>query len=389
MASPRVAQLSANPADANPYVALLAAGLAGAGIETTIVDDPGTDGLPQTAQHADIIHLHWLELWGRPPYHSLQHLARWRAPGRGLRRWLEPALNNPARVETRRERFLDRFFVALVDYQAGGGKLVYTLHNWGQHEGEGDRVEQAALDRLLQLADAVQVHAEYIVPELQARLPSSASPVVSVIPHGNYIGAYSNTVDRHEARRRLEVPNDAFAILFFGLIRPYKGLEELLPAFAQVADPDARLLIAGQSRPRDYAGQLASNAGDSRVRWHPQFVPPADVQVWMNAADVVALPYRRITTSGAAMLAWSFGKPVIAPSLPAFVELMDKAPFLGVLYDPTDPTALRDALQQARNIDSEARHDQIIDWANQFNWQAIGQRFAGLYEQVRPIIGDR
>ena len=93
----------------------------------------------------------------------------------------------------------------------------------------------------------------------------------------------------------------------------------------------------------------------------------------MNAADVVVLPYRRITTSGAAMLAWSFGKPVIAPALPAFVESMDNAPFLGILYDPTDPAALRNALQQATAIDWQA-HRASKSWPGpeQFNWQASG-----------------
>ena len=383
----QVALLSANPADANPYVALLRSGLAGAGYDAAVFDDPGADGLPPAARGAAILHLHWLELWGRPPYHSLQHLVRWGAPGRAVRRWLEPVLNRPSRVEARRARFLDRFFAALEQYKARGGRLVYTLHNWGQHEGEGERVEQAALDRLLQLADAVHVHATYIVPELRAKLSEGASPEIAIIPHGNYIDAYPNILERNEARRRLSLADNAFCYLFFGLIRPYKGLEELLPAFAQVADPKARLLVAGQSRPRGYAGELAGDGNDSRVHWRPQFVASDDVQVWMNAADVVVLPYRRITTSGAAMLAWSFGKPVIAPALPAFEKPMQAAPFLGILYDPGDRAALQDALQRARDIDPTAQRAQILDWTSQFDWQRIGQRFADLYDQLRS--GDR
>ncbi|MEZ4767524.1 MAG: glycosyltransferase [Caldilineales bacterium] len=382
---PRVALLSANAADANPYVALLRAGLAGAGVEATLIDDPGEDGLPEAARRADIVHLHWLELWGRPPYRSLQQLTRWGVPGRGVRRWLEPALNSPTRGEAWREQFLDRFFAALADYKTGGGRLVYTLHNWEQHEGEGGATEHAALDRLLQLADAVHVHAHYVVPELRTRLPAKAAPVIRVIPHGNYIGAYPNTLDRDEARRRLAITDDSLACLFIGLIRPYKGLEELLPAFAQIADPRALLLIAGQSRPQDYAGHLAMIYADGRVRWHPQFVPHDEIQVWMNAADVVTLPYRRITTSGAAMLAWSFGKPVIAPALPAFVELMDKAPFLGSLYDPNNPTALTATLQSAGSRDWSTCQPDILDWTAQFNWPRIGHEMAALYDQVLRV----
>ncbi len=325
---------------------------------------------PRPRAAADLLHLHWLELWGRPPYSSLAGLGRWGLPGRGLRRWLEPALNSDAVFARRRQRFLDRFFVALEQYKARGGRLVYTVHNLGQHEGEGGAVEAAAMQRLLTLADGVHVHAEYMADEVQRLLArpegfrlksydaslssqNPSGPCLAVIPHGHYIDAYPNTVTRADARRALHLPpsltvnHSPFTIhhsptlLFLGLLRPYKGLEELLPAFRRLSDPNASLLLAGRPRPSDYAARLAAQAADDpRVRWHPHFVPDAEVQLWMNAADAVVLPYRQISTSGAAMLAWSFGKPVIAPALPAFVEPMAAAPFLGLLYDPAEPDGL-------------------------------------------------
>ncbi len=102
----------------------------------------------------------------------------------------------------------------------------------------------------------------------------------------------------------------------------------------------------------------------------------------MNAADAVVLPYRQITTSGAAMLAWSFGKPVISPALPAFLEPMAAAPFLGLLYDPADPRALAEALRQAAQIDWQAQQATILAWARQFDWPGIGQQMAALYRRV-------
>jgi glycosyltransferase involved in cell wall biosynthesis len=175
--------------------------------------------------------------------------------------------------------------------------------------------------------------------------------------------------------------------LFLGLLRPYKGLEELLPAFRSLPDPNAALLIAGRPRPSDYAAHLAEQAAyDPRVLLHPHFVPVDEVQVWMNAADAVVLPYRQITTSGAAMLAWSFGKPVIAPALPAFLEPMAAAPFLGLLYDPAAPNGLADVLRQAVAIDWQTHHQPILAWARQFDWPGIGDQFAALYQQV---IGDQ
>ncbi|MBE2235426.1 MAG: glycosyltransferase, partial [Anaerolinea sp.] len=162
-----VALLSAAAREANPYIDLLCGGLASAGVDVSLVQDAGEDGLPAAAQQADLIHLHWLELWGRPEYSSLAGLSRWGLPGRGMRRWLEPALNSAPAFARRRQRFLDRFFAALAAYQARGGRLVYTVHNLAQHEGEGGAVEAAALRQLLARADGLHVHAGYMADQVQ------------------------------------------------------------------------------------------------------------------------------------------------------------------------------------------------------------------------------
>lgn len=377
------ALLSANPAQANPYISLLMGGLQEAGIDVSLYADPGVDGVPVGAATAELLHLHWLELWGRPDYVSL---GGWRAPGvlgRGLRRWVEPAVNCEPLFERRRRRFLERFFARLAKYKASGGKVVYTVHNLGQHEDEASRVEEAGLQRLLELADAVHLHAHYLLPVLETRLKPGRQVRVVTIPHGNYVTWYPNQVSRQDARSRLEAGGKSIIYLFLGLIRPFKGLEELLPAFRQLADPQAMLWVAGQSRPPGYHYQIAGlAAADSRVRWHPQFVPDDQIQLWMNAADVVVLPYRRTTTSGAAMLAFSFGKPVIAPALPAFRELMADKPFLGELYDPAEPDGLRLALERARTVDWPSHRPSILAWVQQFDWPTIGRRFADVYGQV-------
>jgi glycosyltransferase involved in cell wall biosynthesis len=102
----------------------------------------------------------------------------------------------------------------------------------------------------------------------------------------------------------------------------------------------------------------------------------------MNAADVVVLPYRHVTTSGAALLAFSFGKPIIAPALPGFLELMHDNPELGLLYDPVAFHGLADALRQAQTTDWQAHHAQILSWVKQLDWAGIGRQFVDLYEEV-------
>ncbi len=106
-------------------------------------------------------------------------------------------------------------------------------------------------------------------------------------------------------------------------MRPYKGLEELLPAFRALPEADVRLLLAGQPGSHAYLAALTDLAGgDPRIHLVPQYVPAEEVQVYLNAADFCVLPYRQITTSGAALLMFSFGLPVIAPGIGAFPNLI-------------------------------------------------------------------
>jgi glycosyltransferase involved in cell wall biosynthesis len=108
-----------------------------------------------------------------------------------------------------------------------------------------------AVHRLLfELCDAVICHCEAAAgsvaeayeldPELRRRL--------HVIPHGNYIDVYPNTLSRAEARSRLGLPEGARVLLFIGAVRAYKGIEELLAAFRTLDEPNARLVVAGSPR---------------------------------------------------------------------------------------------------------------------------------------------
>jgi glycosyltransferase involved in cell wall biosynthesis len=163
-----------------------------------------------------------------------------------------------------------------------------------------------------------------------------------------------------------------------GLLRPYKGLEELLPAFRALPEAGVFLLVAGKPGSEHYAETLAALAtGDPRIRLEPRFVSPAEVQLYFNAADICVLPYRQITTSGAALLAFSFGLPVIAPAIGAFPNLVTGR--RGILYDPAAPDGLVCALAQARQAEWQGVREEIMAWVAQFDWQQIGCRLIEAY----------
>jgi glycosyltransferase involved in cell wall biosynthesis len=115
--------------------------------------------------------------------------------------------------------------------------------------------------------------------------------------------------------------------LFFGNVSEYKGVEELLDAYAGLSPQvRARLTIAGQCADPELRMRLSMRltaAPDVRLRL--EHIPEDEIAELMAGADVVVLPFRRVTTSGSAMLALAHGKPLIVPELPGLSELPAEA----------------------------------------------------------------
>jgi len=335
----------------NPYVELLARGVESAAPEARCaVRDSLTPGwLWRQRREVDVLHLHWVELL----YASATRKGLWV-------RWLG-------------------FVGALLLAKALGIRIAYTVHNIEHHEGKHAALNRLTNGLVFRLADVVHVHDEHARRAVAEQLHRRRG--VATIPHGNYF-SYPNVCSREQARARLGLPAGAYTYLFLGQIRPYKGVEDLLQAMAGLEAPDARLIIAGNAHEPAYGAEIAALAArDPRVMLVAQFVPAEDVQYFMNACDICVLPYRHVTTSGAAILAFSFGKPVIAPRLGGFAELLAEG--RGLLYEPGDIGGLREALRQALTMDLEAAGAAAWAMARQLDWTAIGGQHWRAYQAAR------
>jgi glycosyltransferase involved in cell wall biosynthesis len=281
------------------------------------------------------------------------------------------------RLRRRLETLLDE----LEDFRQAGGTVAYTIHNVEPHEDAG-AAGRRAVARLVQLADVVHVHDRSAAREMADRFGRTIG--VTLAPHGHYIDSYPNTMPVEAARRALGLPQSGHVFASMGLLRPYKGLEELIPAFRAGAPPDAALVIAGKPAAPGYANRLAALAdGDPRITIAPRFVPAEEVQVILNAADTAVLPYREVTSSGAAMLALSFGLPVVAPLLGAFPDLVGGT--RGILYEPRDARGLAGALAAAaaRGPTNGELRSEIIAWTRRFDWAATGRTLLAAYVAAR------
>jgi glycosyltransferase involved in cell wall biosynthesis len=259
--------------------------------------------------------------------------------------------------------------------RGAGGRhaLVLTAHDVLPREARARQRE--AQRRLYGHFDALIVHSEHGRRRLTGEL-GVARERVHVIPHG---------VLAHLAERpppAAPFRTDRQVVLFFGLLRPYKGIDVLLEAWREGIE-GAELWIVGPPR-MDIAPLRA--AAPPSVRFVPRFVGDAELPAYFGRADLVVLPYREIEQSGVLFTALAFGKPLLLSDVGGFAEVA--AGGLARAVPPGDAAALRAALEQLLG-DAGARAALAARAraasAGEYGWGRIAQRTLALY---RSLLGE-
>lgn len=338
--------------DANPYQHQLQDALTNHGV--SVVSGDGTGMFPVFGAYLEN---------GRPP---ILHL-----------HWLHPYLMGVGPITTAVKGL--RLMVELVLLRSLGVRIVWTVHNLLEHDRRAPRVEATCKHLILRLIDAGIVHCESAREAVieTYRLPPRLKSKLSVIPHGHYIDWYPNDISRAEARADLDIPDSWTVFLFFGRIHPYKNVTELVRAFGEVDETRARLFIVGQPSTTELADELREvNQRDERVRTDFGYVPDGAVQRYMKAADVVVLPYHDGLTSGAAILAASFERSIIAPDRWCIGDRFGTGS--GLIYDP-DSEPLTRVLSRALETDTKSIGKRNRERVETPTWSTIGEWTAGVY----------
>ena len=254
--------------------------------------------------------------------------------------------------------------------------IVLTAHDLLPRE---PRPGQLRFQRLLYDAvDAVVVHSAYGRDQLVGELGVDALKV-RVIPHG----AFKHLTVQVDER---PLPSELGAVrspvvLFFGLLRPYKGLDVLLDAWRGV--DDAELWIVG--RPRMPIESLRARAPAS-VRFVSRYVSDAELPAFFRRADVVVLPYsrtERFDQSGVLATALAFGKPTVVSDVGGFGEVA--AAGAALLVPPGDPAALHGALEQLlgdpREREGLAR-GALAAASGPYSWHEAARQTLALYREL-------
>lgn len=256
-----------------------------------------------------------------------------------------------------------------------GAKVVIEWHEV-QDTGEARvpgvvRYVRSAMKALLRRVDAHVVHSEYDSELLQGAYGLDPRQI-TVIPHGPYDHVLDATAVRGEA-----ATGDApLRLLFFGTIRPYKGLEDLVEAFSSLPRELAekfRLTIVGETwegwtAPLD---AVRDSPNGDRIDLVNRYVTDAEVRTHFAAADAVVLPYRRSSSSGPLQMAMSAGLPTVVTSVGGLVEAARD--YEGAVFvPPAAPAELAAALRDLLERRGER-------YADPHSWDTSVTRFARVF----------
>jgi glycosyltransferase involved in cell wall biosynthesis len=284
--------------------------------------------------------------------------------------------------------------VLMVYYKLLGKHVVFTAHNVnaGKRDQNDSWLNWMSLKIQYALCDHIFVHTEGMKAEMTSdfRIPESK---VSVIPFGINNTVPNTGLSSAEAKRRLGISNADKALLFFGNIAPYKGLEYLITAFDELLKRDRsyRLLVVGKPKgPESYWNDVRRSIKTSgiadRVVAKIEYVPDEDTELYFKAADVLILPYAHVFQSGVLFLGYSFGLPAIAADVGSLKEeiIEDET---GFVFKPRDSSDLARKVHSYFNSELfrnlESRRAKVKAYANErYSWNKVATITTAVYSNL-------
>ncbi|MEX0290781.1 MAG: glycosyltransferase family 4 protein, partial [Flavobacteriaceae bacterium] len=263
--------------------------------------------------------------------------------------WLHPYLLKKSKLGSviRATRFL----IEVLILKVSGYSIVWTIHNLQNHSNVHIGIERFFTVLFCRLCNERIAHTSEAARLAEDRFHLKKD-TVTVIPHPSYVGLYPDNVSRDKAREILNLRDEDKVFLFLGRINRYKGIFDLIEAFESL-DTNATLVIAGV--PEDEESQqklLEYGASNDRVILRLERVNDDELQTFFRGSDVAVFPYKQILTSGAMILAMSFGISIIAPNVSSIRETIGEEGAL--FYTMNNIGSLTEAMRKSMEIDTEA-----------------------------------
>jgi glycosyltransferase involved in cell wall biosynthesis len=197
--------------------------------------------------------------------------------------------------------------------------------------------------------------------------------------------AFGEKIPKQEARLKLHLKQDDRVILFFGLIRKYKGLDLLIEAFSLLkANPHNKLLIAGEfyEDKQPYLDLISKYKLEEQIILLNQFIPNDDVKYYFSAADIVALPYRSATQSGVTQVSFHFEVPTLVTNVGGLGEIIPHN-VAGYVVEP-NPQAIATSLEDYFENNKEQSFTEGMKQEKQkYEWSIFVNEIIALYNGLK------
>lgn len=202
-------------------------------------------------------------------------------------------------------------------------------------------------------------------------------------PHPIY-DHYGERMTKAAACKALNLPADKQYMLFFGLVRAYKGLDLLLDAFGMVKDqlPDLQLIIAGEFYEHEdkYRAQIASLGLTDRVIIRNEFIPDDDLRKYFGAADLIVQPYKTATQSGVTQVAFHFEKPMLVTNVGGLGEIVHDHQ-MGYACEQKPEAIAADLLDYYQNNRQKAYTTYLKKEKTKYAWSNMTEAYINILSQ--------
>jgi len=263
-------------------------------------------------------------------------------------------------------------------------KIVWTVHNLYAHDSKFPSIEKIGKIWFSKQVDKIICHCNIALNKIAEEFKADVKKI-QVIPHGHYLHCYKNTITKFEARKILSLGEKEFIFLYFGRIKPYKGIDNLIKSFNSLnLNLDIKLLVAGEVFNKEIGKFLVKSSQENKnIILYLERIKDDDIQIYMNASDVVVIPYKQILTSGSILLAMTFAKPIIAPKIGCIKNILDEKG--SILYDLEDNAGLKNAMEKILNLSEKLDTMGAYNYqkVKEYDWNDIGLKLLKIYDSLQ------
>lgn len=279
---------------------------------------------------------------------------------------------------------LVKFIIQLVRARLQRIPIVWTVHNTQPHEKHAGKLVYSTFYWILtRLVNGCIYMCESSKTQAEQAYPQLSSKPNTIIPHGHYESTVIIPDSISDARKMIGVPEDSTLISHCGVIRGYKNTLKLAEEFLQLDLKNTYLIIAGNCRSKKLARKITniSETTDSII-FINEVIPEELMSAIIYASDISALPYKRVTNSGAAIYSLSLRTPVFAPRTGVFSDLHQCHSEWIYLYDP--PLTMQ-SLEKGIAWAKSHKPTEPLD-LSAYDWHLIAEQTRNFYDSLLSTV---